>query len=145
MAARKNDKYIPLYFVGAFMVVFVVNMVFVYMATKTHTGVVTENAYEKGLDYNEIIELADTQENLEGEILLENDNIVFKSNLVEADVNAHISRPTRDGLDYEIKLAGTNGVFTAKANFPMQGQWKITIVAKWEDKQYQQSKTVIAQ
>lgn len=51
-----NDNIrIPLYFIAAFLVVFVVNGFFVYQAINTNHGVVTENAYEKGLDYNRIV------------------------------------------------------------------------------------------
>jgi nitrogen fixation protein FixH len=54
--AVKNDNIrIPLYFVMAFLVVFIVNGIFVYMAVTTNHGVVTENAYEKGLRYDEVV------------------------------------------------------------------------------------------
>jgi len=53
-----KDKLIPWYFVIFFLVLFIVDGIFVYLATSTHTGVVTENAYEKGLRYNEVIERA---------------------------------------------------------------------------------------
>ena len=46
---------IPWYFVIAFIIVFAVNGVFVYTAINTNRGVVTENAYEKGLDFNRIV------------------------------------------------------------------------------------------
>ncbi len=53
---KPNDNVrIPLYFVLAFLVVFAVNGVFVYNALTTHHGVVTENAYEKGLDFDRIV------------------------------------------------------------------------------------------
>lgn len=52
---QKRDKLIPWYFVMAFMVVFVVNGIFVYLAVNTNNGVVTENAYEKGMDYTRIV------------------------------------------------------------------------------------------
>lgn len=53
--SRIPDSYIPLYFVLAFLVVFAVNGIFVYLAVSTNHGVVTENAYEKGLDYDRIV------------------------------------------------------------------------------------------
>lgn len=51
-----KDRIIPWYFVMAFAVIFAVNGLFVYLATSTNKGVVTENAYEKGRDYNHIVE-----------------------------------------------------------------------------------------
>ena len=54
--APLKDRIIPWYFVMAFLVIFAVNGLFVYLATTTHNGVVTENAYEKGLDYERIVD-----------------------------------------------------------------------------------------
>lgn len=54
--APLRDRLIPWYFVGAFAVVFVVNMFFVYNAVHTHRGLVTENPYEKGLAFDSIVE-----------------------------------------------------------------------------------------
>ncbi len=46
-------------FLGLFSVFLSVDAYFVYMALSTHTGLVVENAYEVGLNYNEIIEKAE--------------------------------------------------------------------------------------
>ena len=44
---------------GAFFVVFiVVDALFVTLALRTYRGVVVENAYEKGLHYNDVIHAA---------------------------------------------------------------------------------------
>ena len=51
-----RDRLIPWYFVMAFAVVFVVNGIFIYMAMQTHNGIVTENPYEKGLAYEQIVQ-----------------------------------------------------------------------------------------
>lgn len=51
-----RDRLIPWYFVMAFLVVFAVNGLFIYLATSTNRGVVTENAYEKGLAFDRIVE-----------------------------------------------------------------------------------------
>ena len=42
-----------IWFVAFFGIVTLVNSVFIYMALHTHSGLVTENPYEKGLAYNE--------------------------------------------------------------------------------------------
>ena len=147
MPARPSDKYIPLYFVAFFLVIFAVNGVFVYYATKTHTGVVTRHAYEKGLNYNKTIELANAQDELgiESRILIENGQIIFRSNRhVKANVTAYITRPTQDGYDFKVKLSGEKGYFTGKIDFPMKGQWHIAVVANSEEyKQYQTSINVV--
>ena len=147
MPAKPSDKYIPLYFVGFFVIIFIVNAIFLYFATKTHTGVITENAYEKGLDYNKTIELAETQEDLGGKIELAGNSLIFTTQKkVPANVTAYISRPTQAGFDFDVVFErNKTGQYIAKPNFPMQGQWKVTIVAKWDNKQYQQSKIVIVE
>ena len=53
--APLRDRIIPWYFVMAFAVVFIVNGIFILFATGTHTGLVTENPYEKGLDFDHIV------------------------------------------------------------------------------------------
>ena len=60
-----KDRIIPWYFVMAFMVIFAVNGLFVYLATHTHTGVITENAYEKGLKFDDIVKEVREQKNEE--------------------------------------------------------------------------------
>lgn len=53
---KPNDNVrIPLYFVLAFAIVFVVNGIFVYYAISTNSGMVEENAYENGLNYDRIV------------------------------------------------------------------------------------------
>lgn len=55
MSSLAKDRFIPWYFVMAFAVVFAVNGFFVYKAVTTSHGVVTENAYEKGLQFNDVV------------------------------------------------------------------------------------------
>jgi nitrogen fixation protein FixH len=47
-----------------FGVIFVVNGVFIYLARSTFTGVSTEDAYHKGLAYNDVIRAAGSQHTL---------------------------------------------------------------------------------
>ena len=46
---KRANRLIPWMFVLAFLVVGAVDGVFVYLALSSHSGVVTEGAYEKGL------------------------------------------------------------------------------------------------
>tara|TARA_B100002019_G_C21012668_1_gene470787 strand:- start:250 stop:495 length:246 start_codon:yes stop_codon:yes gene_type:complete len=58
---RKSGR-IFLFSLIAFFVVFAsVDAFFVFKALSTHTGVVAENAYEIGLNYNDVIEEAKKQ------------------------------------------------------------------------------------
>ena len=51
----RDTKIIPLYFVIAFLVVFAVNGLFVYLATSTNSGLVVEDPYERGLEFDRIV------------------------------------------------------------------------------------------
>ena len=67
-----RDKWIPMYFVAFFAVIALLDGIFVYTAISTQTGVVTEQPYEKGLAYNEVLEKAKTQPELEHKVSYQN-------------------------------------------------------------------------
>jgi nitrogen fixation protein FixH len=54
-STHPRDKWIPWYFVLAFLVVFAVNGIFIYAALGTHRGVVSDQAYRNGINYNQIV------------------------------------------------------------------------------------------
>ena len=56
MKSNKSGKIVLRAFIGFFIVFATDDAFFVYKAVSTHPGVVTEKAYEIGLNYNEIIE-----------------------------------------------------------------------------------------
>jgi nitrogen fixation protein FixH len=149
---RKSDKYIPWYFVAFFVVLAILDGIFVYIATSTHTGVVTDNAYKKGLEYNQTIELVESQEKLgwKADIEFMQPHLVFylkdktDIEIKNAEVMAYISRVTQDGYDFKINLPyKENGQYSKNINFPLKGQWDISVVVKWNQQQYQKSKRII--
>ncbi|HRJ67192.1 MAG TPA: FixH family protein [Alphaproteobacteria bacterium] len=58
---RPSDKWIPWYIVLFFVGITCVLGTFTWIALSTHTGTVTDDAYKKGLAYNETIHQADAQ------------------------------------------------------------------------------------
>lgn len=50
-----NGRHVLAAFLGFFGVIFAVNGVFLYSALSTHTGVVAQEPYRKGLEYNQRI------------------------------------------------------------------------------------------
>jgi len=149
---KKSDKWIPWYFVAFFVVLAILDGIFVYIATSTHTGLVTDNAYKKGLAYNQTIENYEAQKQLgwQTDIKLEQQDLTFaikdaKGNAIEdADVVAHISRVTQAGHDFDVSLQyAENGIYKNNVDFPMKGQWDVSVVVKWKQEQYQQSKRII--
>ena len=143
-----KDRLIPWYFVMAFAVVFAVNGVFVYLATSTNQGVVTENPYEKGLAYDVALAEKRAQEALgwQGEITYDEGLLRFTLSdaagqpISGATISAHIERPIEKGIATEQPLTeSTPGVYEAELPFPAQGQWDITISSLWK-KQYHQTR-----
>ncbi len=59
-----TGRHVALTFAGFFGVVFAVNIYFVTVALSTHTGVVANEPYRKGLKYNERIAASEQQESL---------------------------------------------------------------------------------
>ncbi len=149
-----KDRMIPWYFVMAFGVVFIVNAVFVYLATASHSGVVTEHAYNKGLDYNATILAAHHQQELgwQGAVAYEGGMLQYRLKdvagkaLHAAAVEAFITRPLQSGQDFSLTLAedeGEPGLYEAAVQFPMKGVWDVVIVATWNRKQFQQKQRLV--
>lgn len=152
---RKSDKYIPYYFVLFFIVVAIVDGIFVTVALETHTGVVTEHAYEEGLSYNDVLEASDAQDALGWTNTLtfdEETNILTfaildeKGNTIEnASVKATIERPIQDGFKFEITLHSDDQyhVYRVPVSFPVHGEWDVRIYASKDGQHYQTSKRFV--
>lgn len=149
---RKSDRFIPWYFVAFFVVLAAMDGVFVYLATSSHTGVVTDQAYERGLAYNETIAAAEKSADLnwQADIKLVSTDLVLRladadgAPIDGADVNAMIMRPTQEGYDIELKLSQTaSGTYTVPVIFPLDGQWDVRVFVEWKLQQFQQGKRLI--
>ncbi|MCB9991986.1 MAG: FixH family protein [Rhodospirillales bacterium] len=151
---RPVDKWIPWFFVLFFVVLAILDGIFVTIALKTHTGTVTDNPYEEGLAYNKTLEAAAARDALgwQADLSLGADHELRLSladdqakPIEGASVVAKIIRPVQDGYDFEIALTEQgSGVYKAPANLPLPGQWQVRIFATWQDKHYQHSRTIIA-
>lgn len=85
--------------------------------------------------------------NITSDIQVKDGYIIFSFDQeVNADVTAYIVRPTQDGYDYKVDLsAQENGQYLAQADFPMKGQWEISVVAQWGDQRYQNSERIVVE
>lgn len=133
-----------------FAVIVLVNSVFITMALKTNSGVVTEDAYRKGLAYNEALELARNQPAINSVFDYEGNTVYWSlrdqdSQPIEnANISAKFQRPVKDGDDFDARLHPTgNGVYSGKINFPVKGSWKVILSAKWDSKIYQTTQELI--
>ncbi len=145
---RKSDKWIPWYFVLFFVVLALLDGTFVYLAVSSHTGVVTEQAYEKGLAYNDLLQRAEEQAQtaLKQKVLYSQENGILRwtlhdkngAPLEQAVVTAHIIRPVQDGYDFDIVLLHKGeGVYEVPVKTPLIGQWVAKLEAQWDTHRYQ--------
>lgn len=139
-----RDKWIPIYFVMFFAVIVCLDSIFVYIAISTQTGVVTENAYKKGLNYNELLDKAKAQPDIKQTVTYNNGVLRWQladkhgQPLTNVIVNAKIIRTVHDGLDFEITLNHIgDGVYEGALKLPMDGRWLAKLSGKWKNKQYQ--------
>lgn len=149
---RPSDKFIPWYIVLFFIVLSFVFGGFAYVAKKTHTGLVTEQAYEKGLDYNSTIEQSQAQDALGymSDIAMKDGTVYFA--LVDANampimgaaVKLWLYRPVHDGGDMHVEMIEVHkGQYEAKIAPPEKGMWEIRIHAVTPTVNYQVSKRVV--
>ena len=150
------DKWIPWFFVMFFAVIAVIDGVMVTIAVETQPGVVTEHAYEHGLEYDKTIAAEKAQEALgwHSAVALKGDKnapvLAFSlrdkdnAGLEGAHARAHIIRPVQDGYDFDLALVENgSGVYSAPVSFPLSGQWHIRVDVEWQDHQYQHNQTII--
>lgn len=137
---------------GFFATFATVDALFVYMAAKTHTGVVSTRAYEVGIKYNDTIKAADAQSDLnwDGSITLVGNRLEYAllgeggEPIIDATVTAEITRPTQKGLDFKAELQETAaGIYSSNINFPLDGQWDVRVYVEWQSKTYQQSSRIL--
>ncbi len=145
-APQKEKKFTGKHFLisilSFFGVIIGMNIVFVYFATNTWTGLSRENAYIDGLNYNQTIEAAKQQKEMNWQsslelvsqgsqkmisfTLLDQNNL----NLSGFDVTVKIGRPTLQGYDQTLVLAeSSRGQYEAVIDLPLKGQWHASLSA----------------
>lgn len=151
---QKKDKWIPWYFVGFFVVLFILDGIFVTLALTTHRGVVTESSYDKGLRYNETVQKAEAQQALQwiSSVSIEETNLRYtlkgsdNQAIKNANVTAHFSRPTQAGDDFSIALDEVEaGTYSKHIDFPAKGQWDVTLLTEINGLSHQKRKRIVIQ
>lgn len=137
-------------FATFFGVIIVVNTVFITQALKSHSGLVTEDAYKKGLSYNETLKQARSQPKMQSEVRFKDGTVswTFKTPLGEniegANVSAKFTRPVKDGNDFSASmLYEGEGIYTIKPEFPFKGIWNIQLSAAWNNQIYKTTNEII--
>jgi len=158
-ASARDGRIVRRYFILFFLVLIAVQAVLITLATRTHTGLITDHPYEKGLAYNDVVKAAEQQEALGWK-----DEMTFSSRsagvgtlhfllrdkngtLLQPDsVTFSAIRPTQDGLDFSGELqVEDKGAAMAELRFPLVGVWDVRVQARVNGQTYQQSKRVVVE
>ena len=148
---RPSDKYIPWLFVLFFVTFIAVDAVMVTLAVRTQTGLVTEQAYEKGLAYNETLKAAAEQTawGWQDTISVHDGNITYVLNNENGDavtgaiVTAQFIRPVQDGHDFSVPLIPDHNHYKAAITLPLKGEWGVRVNVKWKNRNYQRYQVFI--
>ncbi len=142
---------IPLYFVMFFVTLAILDAFFVYTALSTHNGVITENAYEKGLRYNQTIKNAEKDVFTHQEInvqQMENSkaDISYSINF-DGDIKSvilQVIRPIEKDLDFETSLTldKSQNNYSAIISFPKKGNWDLLVITKTADAEFRKKKRI---
>jgi len=162
MTSRRPGWWYPYIFVGVFLVVLAVNLVMAMSAVRTFSGLQTEQAYDKGLAYNEVLAQAKAQEQLGWAVDAQvTPHDASNSQRHDADltvsytdkagkpvgglsVQAEMVRPTLAGHDQKLELVEkTPGQYVALAPLDLAGQWDVSIAARKGETLYKFSQRVL--
>ncbi len=149
----RRSRWIPWTFVGGFGVVIVANVVLIVFALSSWTGLETDQAYKKGIAYNQTLEAASAQaaRGWRTSLAFESSGpssgtlavsfVDSTGNPVEGlSVTAWLVRPTHEGFDREVSLVSDRaGRYATPLDFPLAGQWQVRVEALGRDTPYRLS------
>ena len=126
-----RSRWIPWVFVGSMAVVVLVNLVLVYAALSTFTGVTTGRSYDRGRAYNRVLEEAARQDALGWSARVTLDGGVLSVVATDREglpvggrVQGVLHRPL-EGAEIPLDFAAAGpGRFIAAAAPPATGQWE---------------------
>lgn len=126
-----------------FGVVIAANAAFVVLALDSWTGLSAENAYQRGLAYNDTLRSAAAQRELGWTARLAFTQLGPAQGRIEVgfadrrgapieylSVAGRVRRPTHDGFDRDIVLERSGaGRYAAHLELPLSGQWDVQVEA----------------
>ncbi len=143
-----RGKHVLLAMLAFFGAIILVNLVFVYFALDTWTGITTDNAYQEGLEYNQTLAERDAQRALGWKaavsvISADGGEESLSVTLTDRDgrplrgllVSGSLRRPTHEGHDQPVVLAEeTDGRYTSPLSLPLRGNWDLSLTAAVPDR-----------
>lgn len=146
-----RGRYIPWIIAGFFASFILLLSSFVWIAFSNKPSVVTENAYQKGLVYNQVLEKSQAQQQLGWNASLdvaEGKSVVLQlkdrsgAAIRGAVVEGWLVRPSSQAMDYRLSLKeASDGRYEAALELPQKGLWELHVTALYQGKQFQVSKS----
>ncbi len=143
---RLTGRHVLFMLLGFFGVVSAANAVFIYLAVSSFSGLETENAYARGLAYNETLRQAEAQRQLGWSVTLDHEatgggqrlTVSFRDRagvpLADLVVAGALRRPTHEGMDQSLAFRSLGaGLYAAEPSLPAAGQWDIRLNATARD------------
>ena len=156
---RKAGLKVAALFGGLFLAVFAVNGAFIYEAVRTHAGEAADNAYQRGLRYNEVLTEASREDRLRWQTDIAVSPVSRRNYVLELRVRddggkpvflthweAVLRRPLNEKEDIPLVFReGSSGRYKADVQLPEKGQWELRAVLKRDGKTYHVVKRIIVQ
>lgn len=126
--------------VGFFLVVFAVNGVFLYVSLNSHPGVISDDAYREGLNYNRDLENADRQAGLGWKKTVSAADGLIGVRFADRDgapltglsISATVRRPVHDRADRTLAFREIGGGVYQMTGAPLGvGRWSVKILATY--------------
>lgn len=132
-----KHKYIP-YIIFGFVLFYILgNFYLIYISKINYSGVVTENAYKKGVNFNETIKEGELQlkSGYKFDVHFNTQDTILSIKLTKFDrivsnikLELELIRPLSVNLNKLIELeSNSKGIYTTKLDLPLKGLWHIKI------------------
>ena len=144
-AVRLTGRNVLAIFGTGFGVVLAVNLAMVWFALESWPGLVSNTAYQDGLNFNRVLEAGERQNQLGWQISVEAPGGVVELRVTQAD-GAPVTglmmvgaayRPAAEGNDHPLGLREvTPGIYRATDSLPLDGNWTVFVDATLGEEPY---------
>ncbi len=147
-----EDRWIPLSIVGFFVGLTILFAYFTYLAVSTFPGLVTDDSYDEGNKYNQVLAMEAAQKRQGWTLKLTYSGaagephpltVILKDRhhrpIDGARVAVLAQRPAAHAQEKLVRLPGIgDGVYSAPLNLPLGGRWVFDAVAKTKTGRHQE-------
>lgn len=149
---KKRGKPVPFVIIAFYLTFIVGFFIFVAIAFQNPPQLVTDQAYEKGLNYNQTLKKSEEIKllgyRLSADVKDKNLTVTFTDKTGAPVKDAHLTawfiHPQMKSLDQKLPLAqNSNGTYRASVADLKQGRWTLTLVADHLGKEVQATQTLI--